>query len=75
MRILRQSEGVFTAAYTRAWPPPQKPFLTVIVTCEEPLRRAAAELHGRRAEPRDGAGFHRGGLGAPISLPPWSRTL
>lgn len=65
LEIVRNERLVFTDAYTRAWEPAAKPFMTVILTFEEEggrTRYTARVLHWTAAdrEAHEKMGFHEG---------------
>ncbi len=72
LEIVEYERLVFTDAYTTAWEPSQKPFMTVIVTFEDEggkTRYTARVRHWTVAdrEAHEKMGFHEGWGGAPTS--------
>ena len=65
LEVVRNERLVFTDAYTKAWEPSEKPFMTVILTFEEmggKTRYTARVLHWTVAdrETHEKMGFHQG---------------
>lgn len=65
LEVVENERLVFTNAYTKAWEPSEKPFMTVIVTLEDlsgKTRYTARVLHWTSAdrETHEKMGFHKG---------------
>jgi uncharacterized protein YndB with AHSA1/START domain len=65
LEVVKNQRLVFTDAYTRAWEPSQKPFMTVILTFEDAggkTKYTARVLHWTVAdrEAHEKMGFHEG---------------
>lgn len=65
LEVVENERLVFTDAYTRAWEPSEKPFMTVILTFEDvggKTRYTARALHWTAAdrEAHEKMGFHEG---------------
>jgi uncharacterized protein YndB with AHSA1/START domain len=65
LEVVKDERLVFTDAYTRAWEPSEKPFMTVILTFEDEggkTRYTARVLHWTVAdrEAHEKMGFHQG---------------
>ncbi len=71
--VVKNERLVFTNAYTKAWEPSEKPFMTVILTFENEggkTKYTARVLHWTVAdrEAHEKMGFHQGWASAPTSL-------
>jgi uncharacterized protein YndB with AHSA1/START domain len=65
LEVVKNERLVFTDAYTKAWEPSEKPFMTVIITLEDldgTTRYTARVLHWNVAdrEAHEKMGFHQG---------------
>ena len=65
LEIVKNERLVFTDAYTKAWEPSEKPFMTVIITFDDEdgkTRYTARALHWTAAdrEAHEKMGFHQG---------------
>ena len=79
LEVVRNKRLVLTDAYTRAWEPSAKPFMTVILTFENECRgttytaRVAHWIVADR-EVHEKMGFHQGWGSVPTNLRPSSRS-
>jgi uncharacterized protein YndB with AHSA1/START domain len=65
LEVVKNEKLVFTDAYTKAWEPSAKPFMTAIITFEDEggkTRYTARVLHWTAADRKahEGMGFHQG---------------
>ena len=73
LEVVKNERLVFTNAYTKAWEPSEKPFMTAILTFEDmdgKTRYTARVLHWTVAdrEAHEKMGFHQARANAPTSL-------
>jgi uncharacterized protein YndB with AHSA1/START domain len=73
LEVVKSKRLVFTDAYTRAWEPSEKPFMTVIVTLDRTdgkTRYTARALHWTAVdrETHEQMGFHQGWAGCADQL-------
>jgi uncharacterized protein YndB with AHSA1/START domain len=66
LEVVENERLVFTDAYTRAWEPSEKPFMTVIVTFEDEGGKTRYTARARHwtvtdREAHERMGFHEGG--------------
>src|SRR5438874_8639959 len=79
LEVVPNERLVFTDAYTKAWEPSAKPFMTVILTFENQggkTKYTALVRHWTVAdrEAHEKMGFHQGWVSAPINWRLWSRS-
>ena len=73
LEVVENEQLVFTDAFTAAWEPSEKPFMTAIITFEDlatarrATPRAPATGRSRTAKPHEKMGFTRAGASAPTS--------
>ena len=79
LEVVKNQRLVFTNAYTKAWEPSDKPFMTVILTFENEggkTKYTALVRHWTIAdrEAHEKIGFTKAGDCAPTNWRPWSRN-
>jgi uncharacterized protein YndB with AHSA1/START domain len=73
LEVVKNERLVFTNAYTKAWEPSEKPFMTVILTFEDAdgkTKYTTRVLHWTVADRQahEKMGFHQAGASVPTSL-------